>query len=165
MQRERARMFHRSFCSVSTAGESSIRVGKGSVNIPVRTIRERTSNILTSSVVSAVGQVEGFVNQGNIRDDADKDRVVEKRPVLPRRIVRVTTPDGSMRASFQSDHHGTAPSFDKTDSKTIRFGRRNSCLYRPQWKVVKERTAKPERLEDLIKAHLHPRTNVARRLS
>src|SRR5260370_16118322 len=125
-------MFRKSFCNVSTAGEGSTVVGKGSVNIPVRTIRERTSNILTSSVVSAVGQVEGLVNQGKIRHDVAEDRVFEKRPVLPRWVVRMAAPDSSIRASFKSDHHRTTPPFDQADSKPIWFRERKTRLYRPR---------------------------------
>ncbi len=74
-----------------------------SVSMPVRIMRERMSNIAASAVLSAVGQVEGFVDQRKVGHDVAEDRVFEQRPVLPRRIVRMAAADGSLRPGFESD--------------------------------------------------------------
>ena len=85
--------------------------------------------MVTSSVLSAVGQVEGFVDQGKIGNDIANNRVFEKWPVLPRRIVGMATPNGPIWPSLQSDHHGPTPSLDEADTKTIRFRERDIRPY------------------------------------
>ena len=110
------------------AGASVEGAGKGSVNRPVRSIRERVFHMVISPVLSAIGQIEGFVDQGEIRNDVAEDRVLDQWPVLPGRIVCMAAPDAAVRASFESNHHRTAPSFDQADPKTIRLRERNCGL-------------------------------------
>ena len=67
----------------SRTGSDADRAGSGSVRMPVRSMSEITSSIRRSPVLSAVGQVEGFVDQRKIRHDVAEDGVLEQRPVLP----------------------------------------------------------------------------------
>ena len=53
---------------------------------------------LRSEVVPAVGQVERLVDQRKVGNDVADHRVLEHRPVLPRRIVRMAAADRAVRA-------------------------------------------------------------------
>src|ERR1700739_4896848 len=112
MERARPSRSRRFPCNVSRVGNVSPESGKDSVSIPIRTMRERTSNMTASPVLSAVGQVEGFVDEWKIRHDVAQDGVFEQWPVLPGWIVCVAAPDNAVRARFQRDHHRTSPALD-----------------------------------------------------
>src|SRR5271167_2210366 len=64
----------------------------------------------------AVGQIEGFVDQRKIRHDVLDNGMLDDRPVLPRRIVRMTAPDHSAGAGFKRKKYRSAPAFDHSDT-------------------------------------------------
>src|SRR6478752_6860280 len=121
MQRARPRIFLRSFCRSSTGGEVGTAVGMGSVKIPVFIMRLSVLIILSSPVVSAIGQIEGLIDQWKIRHNVAEKGVFEEGPILPRRIVRVATTDGSVWATFECDYNRSAPALDQAKSKLVRF--------------------------------------------
>ena len=70
--------------------------------------------------MTAVRQIERFVDQRKVGNDIADDRVLEQRPVLPRRIMRVAAADRSVRAGFQRDYDRDAPAFDRAERKAGR---------------------------------------------
>ncbi len=52
--------------------------------------------------MAAVGEIEGLIDEREIRDDVADDGVLEHRPVLPRRIVRVTAADRARRVPLRA---------------------------------------------------------------
>src|SRR5450631_1253577 len=164
MQSARPRILRRSVCNASRAGDESSGMGTASVNIPVRNMRERTSNIITSSVLSAVREVERFIDEREVRNDIAEDCVFEKWPVLPRRVVRVAASNGAVRTGLESNQNRTAPAFNKTNPKQIRFRERNEYLDGSSRNVPEEPTAKSKGLEYFVESHLHSSRHIARRL-
>ncbi len=73
--------------------------------------------------MTTIGEVEGLIDEREVRDDVADDGVLERRPVLPGRIVRVTTADRSGRAGFERDPNWPPPSLDhaRTDRPGGRF--------------------------------------------
>src|SRR6185437_2871221 len=124
MQSARPSISSKSFCIVMGGQMVVSGTGRGSVNNPVRSMREIVSNILSSPVLSTIGQVEGFVDKWKIRHDVAEDGVFNERPVLPGWIVRIATPDAAICTRFKSDHHRPPPSFDQADSHPIRLRNR-----------------------------------------
>src|SRR5205807_2714812 len=84
--------------------------GAGSVMIPVFAICRRSW--YTSEILPAVGEVKRFVDEREIGNDVAHHRVLEKRPVLPRRVVRVRAVDAVSLRRFQRDEHFAAPALD-----------------------------------------------------
>src|SRR3954466_15879912 len=118
MQRARPMMLFNSSCSSSIGCSGA---GIGSVKIPVRIMRDSVLIMRSSPVVSAIGQVEGFIDQRKIRHNVAEYCVFEQRPVLPGRIVRMAATNGSVGAAFEGNHNRPPPSFDHADSELIRL--------------------------------------------
>src|ERR1700694_2579318 len=66
-------------------------------------------------IVTAVGEVEGLVDQWEVRDDVVDDGVLEHRPVLPGWIVRVAAANAALGSRFDGDEHRPAPALDQAD--------------------------------------------------
>ena len=64
--------------------------------------------------MAAVGEVEGLIDEREIRDDVADDRVLEHRPVLPRGIVRMAAADRAGRARLERDEYRAAPTLDQS---------------------------------------------------
>src|SRR5208282_829035 len=96
----------RATCTISSAGD-----GAGSVLIPIFAIWRSMVHMALArlQVVAAVGKVERFVDQRKIGDDVADDRMLQHRPVLPRRVVRVTATDDAIGSAFQADRNRPAP--------------------------------------------------------
>ena len=71
-------------------------------------------------IVAAVGQIERFIDQRKIRHDVVDDGMLDHRPVLPRRIVRMTSPDHAAAACFECDQHRAAPALDHSRARRRR---------------------------------------------
>src|ERR1700719_3417523 len=67
--------------------------------------------------MSAVGQVEGFIDQWKIRNDVIDDGMLDHRPVLPRRIVRMTSPNHAAATGFQRKKYPAAPPLGHSETK------------------------------------------------
>src|SRR5690242_20945028 len=81
MQTARPRIFHRSFCKFLEVPDISAgNAGGDSVSIFVRSIVERTSNMVALPILSAVGQVERFIDQRKVRHNIAENRVFQKGP-------------------------------------------------------------------------------------
>src|SRR5260370_12093869 len=97
MQRARPRIARIFPCNASIVGGACEGTGAFSLKRPLWKMLAITSNIVTSSVVSAVGQIERFVDQGKIGNDVAQDCVFEKRPILPRALVSMAAPNPAVR--------------------------------------------------------------------
>src|SRR5471030_1094354 len=69
-----------------------------------------------SEVVSAIGKVEGLVDQRKVGNDIAADCALDHRPVLPRRIVRMGAMDTIGFRGLKRDQHFAAPAFDPADA-------------------------------------------------
>ena len=79
--------------------------GGGSETMPIDAICRSVFSmreLATLQVVAAVGEVEGLVDEREIRDDIADDGVLEHRPVLPRGIMRVTAADACRGARLRA---------------------------------------------------------------
>src|SRR5208337_4656292 len=105
----------RATCTIASAGE-----GAGSVLIPVFAIWRRMVSMASSrlQVVAAVGKVEGLVDERKIGNDVADHRMLQHRPVLPRRVVRMAATDRTVGAALQADRHRTAPALDHAQRET-----------------------------------------------
>src|SRR5689334_1230024 len=161
MQTARPRIFHRSFCKFLEVPDISAgNAGGDSVSIFVRSIVERTSNMVALPILSAVGQVERFIDQRKVRHNIAENRVFQKGPILPRWIMCMASPDGSVRTRFEGNQRRAAPPFDHTDSKVMLLRDRNLGPNRTKRNLPENRLAETHRFEDLIEADLHASSNV-----
>ena len=79
--------------------------------------RIRNDGVEGLAVGAGVGEVEGFVDEGEVGDDVAEDGVFEQRPVLPGGVVGVAVADGPVGAGFERDEDGAAPGFDEADAE------------------------------------------------
>ena len=116
-----------------------------------------------SRVVPAVRQVERLVDQRKVGNDVADHRMLEHRPVRPRRIVRMAA-RGSLPSgpALQRDQHRSAPAFDVPRAPTLKaaapgsVARISSVGHR-----VDDRADEPQRFRDLVEAHGDARSDVA----
>jgi len=74
----------------------------------------------------AVGQVERLVDQRKIGNDVAEHRVLQQRPVLPRRVVRMQPPDPVVAPGLERDEYLAAPAFDPARApRAFRHGGKN----------------------------------------
>src|SRR5208282_2873384 len=111
------RFCRRATCTISSAGD-----GAGSVLIPVFAIWRRMVSMASArlQVVAAVGKVERLVYKRKVGNDVADHRMLQHRPVLPRRVVRMAATDRTIGAALESDHHGSTPALDHAQSETRR---------------------------------------------
>src|SRR5690348_11876691 len=85
--------------------------GGGSVTSPMRLTCLSMFHMIACAleVVTAVRQVEGLVDQGEIRNDVADDRVFQRWPVVPGRIVRMAANDSAIGRGAQRHQHRPAP--------------------------------------------------------
>src|SRR5205814_4044923 len=121
-------------CSIWRSASSAC--GGDSLTMPVFAICFRIWYM--SEVVSAIGQVEGFVDQRKVRHDVAEHRALEQRPVLPRWIVRVHAMRPPLRAHLEGDEDIAAPAFDPAAAARPGRGRRAGLARRPGGKALRE---------------------------
>src|SRR3979409_1714817 len=68
-------------------------------------------------VRSGVRQVERLVDQREVGNDVADHGVLERRPVLPRRIVRMAAAYPPVGVSLHGDEYLAAPAFDPADAE------------------------------------------------
>ena len=136
----------------------------GSVKIPVFIMRLSVLIILSSPVVSAIRQIEGLIDQWKIRHNVAENGVFEEGPILPRRIVRVATTDGSVWATFECDYNRSAPALDQAKSKLVRFSGRTLNLHWARRHIRKKHSAESNRFKNFIESDLHSCGDVPRGL-
>ena len=61
---------------------------------------------LPLKVMAAVGEIEGLIDEREIRHDVADDGVLEHRPVLPGRVVRVAAADVPAGPASSATHTG-----------------------------------------------------------
>ncbi len=141
---------------------SSSGAGGGSVLMPVFAIWRRMCSIGVLEVLSAVGKVERLVDQRKVGNDVADHRVLEHRPVRPRRIVRMAAADRAAGAAFERDQHGSAPAFDVAQAlaERRRLGRAARRSRLPGSASTIARTRRSDS-HDLVEAHRDARGDVA----
>jgi len=72
---------------------------------------------------AAVTQVERLVDEREVRNDVAVHRVLEERPVLPGRIVRVQAVDATCARDIEGDQHLAAPALDPACARRARCSR------------------------------------------
>ena len=80
-----------------------------------------------AEVVSAVGEVERLIDQRKIRHDVADDGVLEHRPVLPRRIVRMAAPNRAVRAGLSATSTGPRQPSIEPDAHRAALAARQSA--------------------------------------
>ena len=114
--------------------------------------------------MAAVREIEGLIDEREIRDDVADDGVLEHRPVLPRGIMRMTAPNRSRRARFERDEHRPAPALDQSHAHARR--RRASAPEQdavPAGSASSMRCIETTRFLQLIEAHGDARRDISRR--
>src|SRR5690242_5652039 len=81
--------------------------------------------MLRSQVDPAVGEIERLVDEREIGDDIAEDRVLQRRPVLPGGIVRVTAMDRAAWPRLESGEHRAAPTLDESGGEGAGGGNRH----------------------------------------
>src|SRR3990172_9129618 len=119
--------------------------GGGSLTIPVFAIC--LSSRYMSEVLSAIGKIEGFVDQRKVRDDIAEDGALEQRPVLPRRIVRMRAMDPVGIGALERDQHFSAPALDPADAAFAGDAIGERSPDRARCKLAGERPHQAHRLE------------------
>ena len=104
-------------------------------------------------IMAAVGEIEGLIDEREIRDDVADDGVLEHGPVLPRRIVRVTAADRARCSRFERDEHRTAPAFDQSCSHGPIGGHAHWGKVRPSRERVENAPDETTGFLQLIEAH------------
>src|SRR5690606_40967037 len=66
----------------------------------------------TSEVVSRIAEVERLVDQREVGNDVADHRVLDHRPVLPRRVVAVATAYAAAGIELERDEGLAAPALD-----------------------------------------------------
>src|SRR5215218_3541258 len=87
-------------CRCSRTRISSAAAGGGSLTMPTEPIFLNVFH-MALQIVSAVRKIERLIDQRKIRNDVADNRVLERGPVLPRRIVRMTAADAAVRGGRQ----------------------------------------------------------------
>src|SRR5436189_56514 len=101
------------------SGGAAVGSGAGSVGTPALMIRQAIFHM--SEIVSGVAEVEGLVDQREVGNDVADHRVLDHRPVLPRRIVAMAAADGAGVVELERDEDFAAPAFDPAGADA-RFG-------------------------------------------
>ena len=118
-----------------------------------------------SQVVPRVAEVEGLVDQREVGNDVADHRVLEHRPVLPRRVVAVAAPDAWPRpAASSSSATKTSPRQPSTqpaptDASLAAGAARVRCS--PAGSAAHDRADQAQRFEQLVEAHRDARRDVA----
>src|SRR5690349_2090512 len=99
-------------CSRATTTSSVAGAGASSVLMPMRTMRRSVWYMARLEVVPAVRQVERFVDQRKVGNDVADDRMLDRGPVAPRRVLRMTAADHAVGCTFERNEHRTAPALD-----------------------------------------------------
>src|SRR5579871_6725405 len=81
--------------------------------------------------------------------------MLEHRPVLPGRIVRMAAPNRGEGTRLQSDEHRTAPAFDQSKPETFRRGRGDRYAMRSRRHALEYHLYDPGGFDELIEAHGH----------
>src|SRR5262249_20576374 len=87
------------------------------------------------------------------RNDVVDDRVLERRPVLPRRIVWVATLNAPALGSFECHEHGAAPPFDEARTDTSRRRRADRCTVVARRQCLENPLDEPARLDRFLESH------------
>src|SRR5450759_355861 len=106
-----------------------------------------------SEVLSAIGKVEGLVDQRKVGNDIADYGALDRRPVLPRRIVRMGAMNAVGIRGFKRDQHFAAPAFDPADAALpgAAVGEWTPNLARR--KRIRQRVHQPYGLEQFFESH------------
>src|SRR6185312_11277567 len=126
MQRARPRTVRIRSSSALRTRNSGSACGAGSLTSPTEAILRSVFSMRRPrlQIRTAVGQIERLVDEREVGNDVAQDGVLDRRPVLPRWIMRMTAADRSGGACFEGYKYRTAPSFDEAHAK--RIGLRNA---------------------------------------
>ena len=115
-------------------------------------------------VVSAVRQVERFVDQRKVRNDVADHRMLEHRPVLPRRVVRMAAADRCRRRRCRARPAPGRASLRRSPERQppARVGRRD-VRRRRRRRAARRRSRAISRSDssDLVEAHRDARRDIA----
>src|SRR5512139_2612294 len=136
----------------SRTRRSSSAAGGNSVTRPVRAILYSVFSMARSEVVTAVRQVERLVDQREIRNDVADDGVLECRPVVPRRILRVAAVDRAVRAGLEAHDDRAAPAFDQADGAGPCGRRNDGRSMGPGWQRAEDLPCHAQRLRKFVEA-------------
>src|SRR6185312_11760653 len=82
-------------------------------NLPQR-LQHDCAPSVSLEIMAAIGEVEGLVDEREVRNDVVDHRMLEHRPVLPRRIVRVAAADRAGLTRLERDEDGATPTLDQS---------------------------------------------------
>src|SRR5262245_54221268 len=147
-------------CRCSRTRSSSEESGGGSVTTPTDPICLNVFHIGALEIVPAVRKIERLVDQRKVRNDVADDCVLERRPVLPRRIVRMAAADAAVLSGRERYEHGAAPAFDRADGRRPRGGYRSAGPQIAGRKLRRDRRYEANRFEKLVEANGDARSDV-----
>jgi len=76
-------------------------------------------------IVTAIGEVEGLIDERKIRHDVADDRVFQHGPVLPGGVVRMTTTNDAAGIDLERHEYGSTPALDQSDAEGVGCGDSN----------------------------------------
>src|SRR6185437_2904520 len=154
------RIFSSSALRIRNSGSAC---GGGPLTMPTEAILRSVLSIrrLRLQIWSAVGQIERLVDEREVGNDVTEDGVLDCRPVLPRRIMRMTAADRSAGTCFQGDEYRAAPSLDESNAKRTGFGHTRCRHVRAGWQCGQHQPHEPARLRELVESDRNARGHVA----
>src|SRR6185503_18276670 len=87
--------------------------------------------------------------------------MLERRPVLPGRIVRMAAANAAVRARLERDQYFAAPALDPADAERAFARRAKRDAKRSVGEAAEDDTLQPQRLERFLEAHDDARRDVA----
>src|SRR5215469_2466479 len=155
MQRARPRTVRICSSSALRMRNRGSACGEGSLTKPTEAILRSVLSIRRPylKVCPAVGQIERLVDEREIGNDVAEDGVLDRRPVLPRRIMRMTAPDRSAGACFQRDEYRAAPSLDESHAKRAGFRSAHCRHVRAGRQRGQNRSYEPAGFSDLVESN------------
>ena len=100
---------------------------------------------------------------GKVRDDVVDDGVLEHRPVLPGRIVRMTSPDFPGISGFKCDKNRSAPSLDEADAPGALLRSGHGLAISAIRQLLHDLPHETDRFGDFVEPHGHPCGNISLR--
>src|SRR6185503_16975118 len=106
-----------------------------------------------SKIMTRIRQVERLVDEREIGNDIADHRVLQHRPVVPRRIVGMAAAHAAARAALDRDENLAAPALDPAYAAGALRERRHFDRDITEGQALEHEARDPQRFEDLLEAH------------
>src|SRR5438270_1922306 len=111
-------------------------------------------------IVSAVGQIEGFIDQGKIRHDVVDDGMLDQRPVLPGWIVWMTASNHAVVSRLERKEYRAAPALEQARAHAAHGRNRNIDKKGTVRQPPQYARDEADGFDHFLEAHRDPRCDV-----